>query len=162
MNDTTVATHHAVRQILYRLRYLLCIDTAASISAMTRYTKWRYQRYRNHRIIDNDNYIFEQTLVSSVRNMLISDKVRSGAQPRPDIFNRPIFSRRIHCGNRDTSCNDGDENGSTSISTCYYSAIHAAYDFSFQSTITQHLNEATIDDIAIGTFYVVKSNIMFA
>lgn len=156
MNDTTLVTHHAVRQILYRLRYLLCIDTAASISAMTRYTKWRYQRYHNNRIIDNDNSIFEQKLVTSVRNMLISDKVRSGAQPRPDIFNRPIISYR-HGGNRDMNRSDGDDGvcDRSTISTYYSSAMHATYDFSFQSTLTQHLNETTIDDIAIGTFDVV-------
>jgi hypothetical protein len=149
MKDTTLATHHAVRQILYRLRNLLCIDTTASISSTARYTKWRYQRYHNNRIIDNDNYIFEQNLVSTVRNLLISDKVRSGAQPRPDIFNRPIISCR-HRGTRDMSHDDGGRYGKTTISTFYNSAIHAAYDFSFQSTIAQHLNETTIDDIAIG------------
>ena len=153
MNDTTLATHHAVRQVLYRLRYLLCIDTAASLSAVTRFTKWRYQRYHNNRIIDDDNFIFEQTLVSTVRQMLISDKARSGAQPRPDIFNRPIVSCR-HGGNRETSHDNGNGNESSTISTFYNSAIHAAYDFSFQSTIAQHLNETTIDDIAIGTFYM--------
>lgn len=152
MKDTTLATHHAIRQILYRLRYLLCIDTAASLTAISRYTKWRYQRYHNSRIIDHDNYIFEHSLVSTVRNMLISDKVRSGASPRPDIFNRPIISCRQR-GKRETGYGDDDGDGNVLISTCYYSAIHAAYDLSFQSTIAQHLNETTIDDIAIGEFY---------
>jgi hypothetical protein len=83
--------------------------------------------------------------------MLISDKVRSGASPRPDIFNRPIISCRQR-GKRDTARGDDDGDGNILISTCYNSAIHAAYDLSFQSTIAQHLNETTIDDIAIGKF----------
>ncbi len=136
MKDTTLATHHAARQILNRLRYLLCIDTAASMAAMT-----------------YDNYIFEKALVNSVCNMFISEKVRSGAQPRSDIFNRPIISCRRR-GYRDRN-HDDDGNaahGNTTVSTYYNSAIHAAYDFSFQSTMRQRLHEATIDDIAIGTF----------
>jgi hypothetical protein len=160
IHDTTLATHHAIRQILYRLRYLLCIDTAVSITAMSRYAKWRYQRYHNSRIIDDDNCIFEENLVSSIRNMLISEKVRSGAQPRPDIFNRPIISYRRR-GNHETNLIDDDDDdfGSTAISTYYNCAIHAAYDFSFQSTIAHHLNETTIDDIAIGMF-LCEQNIL--
>ena len=138
MKDTTLATHHAARQILNRLRYLLCIDTAASVAAMT-----------------SDTCIFEKSLVNSLRNMFISEKVRSGAQPRPDIFNRPIISRRRR-GYRDR--NRDEDGNSTTVSTYYNSAIHAAYDFSFQSTMTQRVDEATIDDIAIGTFMIFAHN----
>ena len=139
MKDTTLATHHAARQILNRLRYLLCIDTAASMAVMT-----------------SDTCIFEKSLVNSLRNTFISEKVRSGAQPRPDIFNRPIISCRRRRGYRDRNL-DGDGNTNT-VSTYYNSAIHAAYDFSFQSTMTQRVDEATIDDIAIGTFMIFAHN----
>jgi hypothetical protein len=147
--DTTPATHHAICQILYRLRYLLCIDTTASITATAKYTKWRYQRFHNNRILDNDNYILEQNLVQSIRDTMTSDKVRPGAQPRPDIFNRPIVSYRRHPDSPNLNHTNQRSNPGKS-STYYNSAIKAAYDFSFQSTNVRHLNERTIDDIAIG------------
>ena len=106
--------------------------------------------------ITSDTFIFEKSLVNSLRNTFISEKVRSGAQPRPDIFNRPIISCRRRRGYRDRNL-DGDGNTNT-VSTYYNSAIHAAYDFSFQSTMTQRVDEATIDDIAIGTFMIFAHN----
>jgi hypothetical protein len=141
MPDTTPATHYAARQVLFRLRYLLCIDTAASLEASELFSKWRSDRNGRD---ESKGCILERSLIGSIRDMLVPDKVRSGAQPRPDIFNRPMTGCR-----RSSSWTPGMD-VRMGASSYYTSALRAAQDFSFGSTKVRHLNEATIDDISIG------------
>jgi hypothetical protein len=159
MPDTTAATHYAARQILFRLRYLLCIDTAASLKASDRFLKWSSDRIGCD---EGSGSILGRSLTRRIRDMLVPDKVRSGAQPRPDIFNRPL----IGCRRLSSSTSGNDVR--MGASSYFTSALRAAQDFSFGSTKVKHLNEATIDDIAIGMyrpFYVLilngLSNILF-
>jgi hypothetical protein len=190
MDDTTDATKHAVRQILFRLRYMLCIDTAAAFMATTKYTKWHYQRHHKGRVLESDSSIVEENLVNAIQDMLVPDKVRSGVQPRQSIFNRPvILLRRRHNddhdhhndkqyatitglltaknrnekGHHNDDVTDIDNHGQElqEQSKYYNSAIQAAYDFSYQSTKVRHLNETTIDDIAIGTLLSVFQFFLF-
>lgn len=141
MPDTTAATHYAARQILFRLRYLLCIDTVVSLQASERFSKWGLDRNGRD---ESNGCILGPSLVRSIRDMLVPDKVRSGAQPRPDIFNRPMI------GCRCLSSLTPGKDVRIGASSYFSSALRAAQDFSFGSTKDKHLNEATIDDIAIG------------
>ena len=163
MKDTTLATHHAACQILYRLRYLLCLDTAAVVLAMKRFKQWQ-KRYNiltgktsSAYMVDdkNDYHIMDRQLVCTIRDMLIPDRVRSGASPRPDIFNRPIvcIPMHHHSLSSDVKYPIDDKASKASNTKVYYdSVLQAVFDFSFGSTKIRHLNESTIDDIAIGKF----------
>ena len=125
--DTTPATHHAASQLLLRIKYLICIDTDATKAGP-----------RGSRRSDAD-FCLDSQLVFSVKQVVLAEKVHSGAKPRADIFNRGIVRG---------SNGDGGSSGGAMCFDAFPSALHAVHELSFGSTKVRHVN--AIDDIAIG------------
>lgn len=111
MASTSPATKHAASQVLLRAKYLLFQETSDS-------------RHPN-------DYCFESNLVKLAKQVVLNSKVHSGAQPRTDIFNRPVL--------RDTDKNSAME--------LFPSALYAVQDLSFGSRRVRHVN--AIDDVLI-------------
>lgn len=126
LDDTTPTTHHAASQLLLRLKYLICIDTDATKAGP-----------RGSRRIDPD-FCLDSQLVFTVKQVVLAEKVHSGAKPRTDIFNRGI-ARGSKAG--------GGQSGAIFFDA-FPSALHAVHELSFGSTKVRHVN--AIDDIAIG------------
>lgn len=109
---------HGANQILLRTKYLIFEDTDAILA--------------NRNITD---FFFDYSLVNDARRVVLSEKIRSGAQPRVDIFTRTILrsrARNIQSG---------------SFLTVFPSALYAVQDLSFGSPWVRHVNG--IDDIRV-------------
>ena len=113
MASITPATRHAASQILLRAKYLMFNDTVVP----------------RHRIADD--YCFESDLVKLAKQVVMTSKVHSGAQPRADIFNRPVLR-------------DADKKLDMEL---FPSALYAVQELSFGSRRVRHIN--AIDDILI-------------
>lgn len=109
METTAPATWHAARQVLLRIKYLIVSEEPT----------------------DHDDYCFDDTLISIAKQFGIEEKIHSGAQPRADIFDRPVV--RFGSDTRRWNC------------TTFRSAIHAVSELSFGSTLVRHIEP--IDDI---------------
>jgi hypothetical protein len=118
LDDTTPATHHAASQLLLRVKYLIFLDTDAAKAGP-----------RGSRRIVAD-YCFDSQLVTAAKQVVLAEKVHSGAKPRADIFNRVIVR---------------------GAADAFPSALHAVQDLSFGSTKVRHVG--AIDDIMIGKPY---------
>lgn len=109
---------HGANQILLRTKYLIFEDTDSVLE--------------NRFVTD---FFFDYSLVDAARSVVIPEKIRSGAQPRVDIFTRTIVrSRASNSKNR-------------SFLHVFPSALYAVQDLSFGSPWVRHVNG--IDDIRV-------------
>lgn len=113
MAVTTSATRHSANQILLRTKYMIFKETVIPSSRTA------------------SDYCFEIDVVKIAKQVVLTQKVHSGAQPRADIFDRPVLR-------------DADKN---SAMESFPSALYAVQELSFGSTRVRHVND--IDDILI-------------
>lgn len=136
----TPATQHAASQLLLRIKYLICIDTdAAATMATAADLGW------------------DGPLVAAVRQVVLPHKVRSGAAPRADLFNRAVvrWRRQRRPGSTTTTTTQKGSQGTwTEETTTYPSALHAVQELTFGSTKVRLVDP--IDEVEIGTRCILR------